>query len=111
MALLPKQAKIEGASYLAFGRFFPSKTKPEAKSADITLLKDAKTLGLPICAIGGIILDNLYLFTEKVDLIAVVNSLFDKKNKTQVEISAKQLLNSMNFFNKKLIIFFYSISF
>lgn len=88
---LAQQAKAEGASYLAFGRFFPSKTKPDAKPADISILQQAKALGLPICAIGGITLANApTLVKEGVNLIAVVNELFAATNATQVKTIAEQ---------------------
>jgi thiamine-phosphate pyrophosphorylase len=48
-------AQDEGASYVAFGRFFPSRTKPDAPPADLALLRQARQrLHIPICAIGGI---------------------------------------------------------
>lgn len=48
-------AESAGASYVAFGAFFPSTTKPEAKPVEIDLLRQARlALRLPICAIGGI---------------------------------------------------------
>lgn len=88
---LAQQAKKEGASYLAFGRFFPSKTKPDAKPANINVLQQAKALGLPICAIGGITLDNTpLLIKEGVNLIAVVNELFAASDTTQVKLIAQQ---------------------
>jgi thiamine-phosphate pyrophosphorylase len=44
-----------GASYVAFGRFFASRTKPDAPPVSIEILDQAKTaLALPVCAIGGI---------------------------------------------------------
>jgi len=43
-----------GASYLAFGRFFVSRTKPEAAPASLSVLTEAASLGLPRAAIGGI---------------------------------------------------------
>lgn len=90
---LAQQAKAEGASYLAFGRFFPSKTKPDAKPADINVLQQAKALGLPICAIGGITLDNTpLLIKEGVNLIAVVNELFAASDTTQVKLIAQQFV-------------------
>lgn len=93
---LAKRAKAEGASYLAFGRFFPSKTKPDAKPADINVLSEAKALGLPVCAIGGITLNNVHLLTKQgVNLIAVVNELFDANNAEQVEKRAKQLVSTI----------------
>ena len=48
-------AQDEGASYVAFGRFFPSRTKPHAPQAEAALLRQARArLHVPICAIGGI---------------------------------------------------------
>lgn len=44
-----------GADYVAFGRFFPSQTKPDAPQADIATLRQAKQhLHIPVVAIGGI---------------------------------------------------------
>jgi thiamine-phosphate pyrophosphorylase len=56
---LAEQAAKEGASYVAFGRFFNSNTKPGAPTCSLDLLDQARSkLHLPICAIGGITLDN-----------------------------------------------------
>ena len=43
-----------GADYLAFGAFHPSPTKPNARTATPALLREAKPLGVPLVAIGGI---------------------------------------------------------
>lgn len=44
-----------GASYAAFGRFFPSRTKPDAPAAPLEVLTRARErLSIPVCAIGGI---------------------------------------------------------
>jgi len=66
-----------GADYIAFGRFFPSKTKPQAIQADPTLLKQAAAqLHVPIVAIGGINRDNAQqLIQYGADSIAVINDL------------------------------------
>ena len=49
------EAEQLGADYVAFGRFFPSVTKPDAVLADIHLLHEARQqLSLPIVAIGGV---------------------------------------------------------
>lgn len=65
------------ASYLAFGAFFPSPTKPHAKPADLSCLQKAKSLGLPLVAIGGITLDNAPPLVEAgADMLAVVSGLF-----------------------------------
>ena len=41
-----RQAASEGADYLAFGRFYPSHTKPDAPGAEPAVL--ARALGVPI---------------------------------------------------------------
>lgn len=70
-------AQANGADYIAFGRFFPSMTKPNAVHAEMTLFDDLAGLELPICAIGGITLKNAAeLTTKPVDMLAVINALF-----------------------------------
>ena len=73
-----KRAEKLGASYVAFGSFFPSPTKPEAPLAPLEILAQAKReLSIPICAIGGITLDKAEILLEHgVDLIAVVSDLW-----------------------------------
>ena len=67
-----------GADYLAFGSMFTSSTKPNAVAAPATLLTQAKRLGLPIAAIGGITLDNApQLVAAGADMVAVITDLFD----------------------------------
>ncbi len=52
---LAKIAVINKANYLAFGSFNKSKLKPNAKKANLNILKWAKkNLKIPIVAIGGI---------------------------------------------------------
>ncbi len=53
-----QRAADAGASYLAFGAFFPSDTKPNARHAEPFLLRKARPFGLPLVAIGGITPDN-----------------------------------------------------
>lgn len=75
---LAQKASQFGADYVAFGRFFPSKTKPNAVTAPVTLLAQARSvLDLPIVAIGGITPDNgAELVEQGSDALAVVDSLF-----------------------------------
>lgn len=90
---LAKQAKMEGASYLAFGRFFPSQTKPEAEAASLDILLEAKTLDLPICAIGGITPENApILIGQGIDLLAVINALFAVGSPHAVEKNTKDFI-------------------
>src|SRR3989344_6231743 len=75
---LADQAAKEGASYVAFGRFFNSSTKPGAPAATLELVQQARArVQLPICAIGGITLENAApLVAGGVSLLAVIHALF-----------------------------------
>ncbi|WP_395680610.1 thiamine phosphate synthase [Dokdonella sp.] len=73
-----RQFAAAGADYLAFGAFFPSPTKPHARVATPQLLSQAKTLGLPVVAIGGITHANAPLLIDAgADAVAVISALFD----------------------------------
>lgn len=73
-----RRARDAGASYVAFGAFFASATKPGARRADPALLIAAASLGLPRVAIGGITPDNAAsLVHAGADLVAVVTGVFD----------------------------------
>jgi len=72
-----RQLAAAGADYLAFGAFFPSPTKPLARRADAGLLRDAKSLGLPLVAIGGITPDNAQPLIEAgADFVAAISGVF-----------------------------------
>jgi len=72
-----RQLATAGADYLAFGAFFPSPTKPLARRAHVDLLREAKSLGLPLVAIGGITPDNAQPLIEAgADFIAAVSGVF-----------------------------------
>jgi thiamine-phosphate pyrophosphorylase len=75
---LALQAAGQGAGYVAFGRFFVSKTKPEAVHALPSLLQQARReIGLPIAAIGGITPENGgELLTAGASLLAVIHGVF-----------------------------------
>ena len=74
--------EVKGADYVAFGCCFPSKTKPHAPLIDLSILPQAKErLTIPICAIGGITLDNVHrLKNGQVDMVAVINALWRSDN-------------------------------
>lgn len=67
-----------GASYVAFGRFFVSRTKPDAPAAELATLRRARsTLAVPVCAIGGITPDNAPLVIDAgADLVAAIDGVF-----------------------------------
>jgi thiamine-phosphate pyrophosphorylase len=75
---LAEAAQAAGASYAAFGRFFPSHTKPHASAAPLSLLREARAqIRIPIVAIGGISLDNvLFIKATGVQLVAVSQGIF-----------------------------------
>lgn len=81
---LAQQAQNEGADYVAFGAFFSSAIKPDACTADIELLVQAKRqLHIPVCAIGGITIDNAAsLVNSGADMIAVISGLLTKPDIT-----------------------------
>jgi len=71
-------AENQGADYVAFGRFFPSRTKPQALQASLGLLREAKKkLHIPIVAIGGITPENgASLIAAGADALAVIEGVF-----------------------------------
>jgi len=74
---LAEHARKAGASYVAFGRFFPSQTKPNAIQAELDVLEQARKLGLPVCAIGGITRQNAdSIISAGADMIAVIDGIF-----------------------------------
>ncbi|HEY6610845.1 MAG TPA: thiamine phosphate synthase [Pseudomonas sp.] len=88
---LAEQARQEGASYIAFGRFFDSQTKPGAPAATPELLEQARArFRLPIVAIGGVTLDNApALIARGASMVAVIHALFAAENAAEVERRAR----------------------
>jgi len=75
---IARAAAEAGADYLAFGAFFTSSTKPNARRATPDLLRQARRHGLPMVAIGGITPDNAPLLVDAgADLLAIVSGVFD----------------------------------
>jgi len=86
------EAEKQGADYVAFGRFFPSKTKPGAIQADAELLTSAhRSLSIPVVAIGGITPDNGgKVLDAGADLLAVIDGIFGQPD---VSAAARQYIN------------------
>jgi thiamine-phosphate pyrophosphorylase len=75
---LAHAAVAAGADYVAFGSVYASPTKPEAVRAPLSLFAEARALGVPLAAIGGITLENAPRLIEAgADLLAVISDLFD----------------------------------
>jgi thiamine-phosphate pyrophosphorylase len=73
---LAHAAVAAGADYIAFGSVFPSPTKPSAVRAPLSLFDN--DFAKPVCAIGGITLENApQVIAAGANLVAVISDLFD----------------------------------
>ncbi|MGQ7815722.1 thiamine phosphate synthase [Metapseudomonas furukawaii] len=88
---LADAALKEGASYIAFGRFYNSLTKPGAPAATLELLDQARQrFQAPIVAIGGVTLDNApELIARGAGMLAVIHALFGAESADEVERRAR----------------------
>jgi len=76
-----RSAIAAGADYVAFGSVFPSATKPGAVRAPLGLFGEARSLGVPLVAIGGITLENApKLLDAGADALAVIANLFEAED-------------------------------
>ncbi|MDC9729814.1 MAG: thiamine phosphate synthase [Methyloprofundus sp.] len=75
---LALQAEKNSADYVAFGRFYPSSSKPLAAPAELTTLTLAKkSISVPIVAIGGILPTNSQVLLDAgADVLAVIGGVF-----------------------------------
>ncbi len=82
------RAVEEGADYIAFGSFFPSRVKPGAVRPPVDLLTRARRFDVPVVAIGGITTENApSLIAAGADALAVISDLFDAED---IEAKADQ---------------------
>ncbi len=74
---LAEQAIADGANYVAFGAVYATETKPEASTLTLDTLTLAKQqLNVPICAIGGLTVENSQsVIEEGADLCAVISDI------------------------------------
>ena len=77
---LAEQAIADGANYVAFGAIYATDTKPEAGNIGLETLKQAKAqLNVPICAIGGLTVENSdVVITAGADLCAVISDILGR---------------------------------
>lgn len=72
-----ERAVAAGASYVAFGAFFPTTTKVTSSRAHTDLLRQSAALGVPRVAIGGLSPDNVGpIIDAGADLLAVVSGIY-----------------------------------
>lgn len=74
---LAEQAIAEGANYVAFGAIYATESKPEAGNIGLETLKLAKEkLNVPLCAIGGLTVENSNEVIESgADYCAVISDI------------------------------------
>ncbi|WP_313644941.1 thiamine phosphate synthase [Stenotrophomonas sp.] len=76
---LAQRAVAASASYVAFGAFFPSRSKITPRRASPGLLRQSAALGVPRVAIGGLTPDNSRAVVDAgADLIAVISGVFSE---------------------------------
>jgi thiamine-phosphate pyrophosphorylase len=87
------EAERQGASYVAFGRFFPSASKPHAPCAQLgTLIEAKRKLCVPIVAIGGITPNNGAALREAgADVLAVIDAVFGADDPKQAALAFQPL--------------------
>lgn len=90
---LAKAAVAAGADYVAFGSFYASPTKPLARRAGPALIGAAKArFGRPVCAIGGIDLDNAApLVAAGANLLAVISAVYNSADPERASRDFMQL--------------------
>ena len=78
---LAKKASLLGASYIAVGSFYKTKTKKVFHKANIKTLKKIKmSVNLPVVAIGGINHKNYKkLLLNKADFLAISGYIWNNK--------------------------------
>jgi thiamine-phosphate pyrophosphorylase len=99
-----RKTVAEGASYIAFGAVYPSSSKPDAPALSPEMSSEIfrrarKEFFTPVCAIGGITLENAApLITAGASLLAVISDLFqrDPARSTQRAAAYQQLFAQEN---------------
>lgn len=77
---LAQKAIADGATYVAFGAVYATSTKPEAGNVGIEVIKQAAAqYDVPICAIGGLTVENSKPVIEAgADLCAVISDILGR---------------------------------
>ena len=79
---LARDAQAAGASYVAFGGFYPSRVKKyDFKTAPEIVAQSKAEIGLPVVVIGGMTVENCTpLITQGADLVAAISSVYMQEN-------------------------------
>ncbi len=75
---LATDAAAAGASYVAFGGFYPSRVKKYEVSTSPSIITDAlQSIGVPVCVIGGMTVDNAKPLVELgAHMVAAISSVY-----------------------------------
>ncbi len=88
-----ERAVADGADYIAFGSVFASRVKPAARVAPLALFTRARTLGVPVVAIGGLDAGNAARARAAgADAFAVITALFGQGDANATEKAARTLV-------------------
>lgn len=88
----------QGASYVSFGAFYPSPTKPKEPVVPTKIITQAKQiLHVPVVAIGGITVENSApLLQAGADSIAVISSIFGKPDAAKTAGKFQEVIKNEN---------------
>jgi thiamine-phosphate pyrophosphorylase len=86
-------AVAAGASYVAFGGFYPSRVKQYEVSTPVDIVSRAKvSITVPVCVIGGMTPDNAApLVAEGADMVAVISSVYQHAQPEQAATQFSKL--------------------
>ena len=93
---LARDAQKNGASYAAFGGFYPSRVKKYEVSTQPDIVTQARQeLSLPICVIGGMTVDNSRPLVELgADMVAAISSVYSAAQPYEAALKFTQLYPS-----------------
>ena len=93
---LARNAAASGASYVAFGGFYPSRVKKYEVTTPADIVSRAKReLSVPVCVIGGMTPDNSRpLVEEGADLVAAISSVYQSDSPSEATSAFARLFSS-----------------
>lgn len=92
---MAKQAVKDGADYVAFGAFYPTKTKPEAEVVRKEVITKARAeLDVPVCVIGGINRKNIHEMVDyQPDMYSIVSDIFGSNDIKTAVLELNKLIS------------------
>ncbi len=90
---LAKEAAAAGASYVAFGGFYPSRVKKYDVSTPPSIVSDAlQSINVPLCVIGGMTVDNAKPLVDLgAHMVAAISSVYAADDQRAAASSFAQL--------------------